>query len=779
MSDNTINSAHNFNLIPTLNIDQQIALDLNIRTNQVQATIALLKDGATVPFIARYRKEVTQNLDDAQLRDLQQKLDYYQDLEDRKKTILESINEQKKLTLELQQQINACLIKQNLEDLYLPYKPKRRTKGQIAIENGLLPLANTIMENQECNPEQLAANYVNEKILDIKSALEGARDILAEEWSQQAALLEKLRNKMWTLGVLESQVIEGKESNESEKFKDYYAYQQVLKDIPSHRLLALLRGRNLEILNLKLVYPDLEENQTHPMENLIAEYMQIDKQKIAYTWLKQVCKWTWRVKLNTSIEIDLINKAREIAEQQSIIIFSQNLKQLLLAPPAGFKITMGLDPGIRTGVKVALVDNTGKLLTTTTIYPYPPKNDVYGAIETLAQLIKIHNIELISIGNGTGSRETDKLVKEMLKQHKLNHVQKMVVNESGASIYSASAFASSEFPDLDVSLRGAVSIARRLQDPLAELIKIPPESIGVGQYQHDLDEKNLSTSLNNVVEDCVNAVGVDLNTASIPLLQRVSGLNASIAKNIVEFRNNHGKFTNREQLKQVPRLGEKTFEQAAGFLRINDGDNPLDASAVHPESYHIAEKIIKTTNHSIKDLIGNSQLVKQINIKPFVTECGRETLVDILNEFEKPGRDPRPIFQSTKLLDGVETINDLIIDMELEGTITNITAFGAFVDIGVHQDGMVHISEISDTFVKNPHDIIQTGQIVKVRVLDIDKTRNRIALSMRTTKNSSTSINSIHLNKNSHNTESKIKNTVKDNNGSMAQAFANIKINKL
>jgi len=763
-----------------LNIQAQIAKEINIKFQQVKATVDLLNEGATVPFIARYRKEATGNLDDIQLRALQEKLTYYTELEDRKISILNSIKEQEKLTPELEQQINQCLIKQTLEDLYLPFKPKRRTKGQIAIENGLLPLANSLFENQNLVPQQEAGKYLTENILDIKSALDGARDILAEEFAQTASLLELLRNKMWQAGVLTSSVIEGQESGENEKFKDYYDFSQTLQNMPSHRVLAVLRGRNLGILNLKLEYPDLEVNQIHPMEILLAQHMGIKSHTNAYEWLKQVCKWTWRVKLNTIIELELVNRAKEIAEKEAINIFAQNLKQLLMAAPAGFKATMGLDPGIRTGVKVAVVDSTGKLLDTTTIYPHPPKQDIYGSIVALEKLIKKYNIELIAIGNGTASRETEKLTLEIIKKQEFSHVQKIIVNESGASIYSASEFASRELPDLDVSLRGAVSIARRLQDPLAELVKIPPESIGVGQYQHDLDAKNLSLSLNNVVEDCVNAVGVDVNTASAALLEKVSGLNSAIAKNIVIYRDENGKFTNRKQLKKVPRLGDKTFEQSAGFLRIQNGDEPLDASSVHPESYAIAYKIISNINHPINQLIGNSEIIKKIDINPYISEiCGRETLKDILKEFEKPGRDPRPSFRTANLAEGINEIKDLQIDMELEGTVTNVTAFGAFVDIGVHQDGLVHISELANEFISNPNDVVKAGQIVKVRVKEVDISRKRIALSMR---NKSNKINNAQQKSDNYeNTTPKKLNSLQNNNNkiqnptSLSEAFAKLK----
>ncbi len=759
-----------------LDIAQQIATELNVRGHQVTKTIELIDDGATVPFIARYRKEITENLDDTQLRYLEEKLFYYRELEERKKTIIESIREQNKLTPELEAQINACLIKQNIEDIYLPYKPKRRTKAQIAIENGLEPLAHALWNNPDLMPEQEANAYINEQVIDIKAALEGARDILAEQFSETASLLEVLRKKMWQNGVLFSQMMEGQEMAQEQKFKDYYEFSEYLDGIPSHRLLAMLRGRNLGVLSLKLDYADLESGQNHPLEDVIAQHMNIQALgRPADTWLKMVCKWTWRIKLHTSIELELINQARELAEQDAIGIFGNNLKELLLSAPAGAKPTMGLDPGIRTGVKVAVVDHTGKLVETATIYPFPPKNDVYGSLATLEKLAKKYGIELVAIGNGTASRETSQLTAELLKKPEFIHIQKIIVNESGASIYSASELAAKEFPDLDVSLRGAVSIARRLQDPLAELVKIPAESIGVGQYQHDLNSKNLSTALSKVVEDCVNAVGVDVNMASSALLEHVSGLNTTLAKNIVAYRDEHGEFKNRKALRNVPRFGEKTFEQAAGFLRIRNGDEPLDASSVHPESYTITYQMLDTFKqkgqkfNKLQELIGNVELIKQIDIKPFINEkFGKETLNDILKEFEKPGRDPRPDFKTAKLNDLVSEVKDLKIDMLLEGTVTNVTAFGAFVDIGVHQDGLVHISELSNTFVSQAQDVVKAGQIVKVRVLDVDVQRKRIALSMKLVSKEAISSKS-HKNKQNSSQGNNTSNNQSDNSNNTQQ----------
>ncbi len=771
-----------------LNITQQIASELNIKEQQINATVKLLDEGATVPFIARYRKEATNNLDDTQLRDLQEKLTYYRELEERKQVVLQSITEQDKLTPELEQHIHACIIKQNLEDIYLPYKPKRRTKAQIAIENGLLPLAQALLENPNLTPEDEAAKHINENITDIKAALDGARDILAEQFSETASLLELLRAKMQQNSVLMSEVISGQELAQGEKFKDYYSFSQLLQNIPSHRLLALLRGRNLGVLSLKLDYPNLELGQAHPLELVIASHMGIQKQgRPADIWLAMVCKWTWKIKLHSSIELELINRAREQAEKEAINIFAQNLKQVLMAAPAGAKATLGLDPGIRTGVKVAVVDNTGKLVETTTIYPHPPKNDIYGSIDALEKLINKHNIELVAIGNGTASRETDKLTAEIIKKAKFKHIQKVIVNESGASIYSASELAAKEFPALDVSLRGAASIARRLQDPLAELVKIPPESIGIGQYQHDLNAKNLGASLNNVVEDCVNAVGVDLNMASAVLLEKVSGLNTTLAKNIVAYRDENGRFNNRQELKKVPRFGDKTFEQAAGFLRIQNGDEPLDSSSVHPESYNTAKQILTSINHPIQSLncvIGNTELIKQIDISKFISEtCGKETIKDILKEFEKPARDPRPSFKTANLADGINEIKDLQIGMLLEGTVTNVTAFGAFIDIGVHQDGLVHISELSDNFVADAGEIVKAGQIVKVKVLEIDIPRKRIALSMKINssgaKSSSKEKHNYPLSakdKSSSPINSSNNNNISNNAGtSIAHAFAKLK----
>ncbi|MFM2344799.1 MAG: hypothetical protein RLZZ210_1411 [Pseudomonadota bacterium] len=772
-----------------LNINKHIATELNIKEQQVIATVTLLDEGATVPFIARYRKEVTNNLDDTQLRNLQEKLIYYRELEERKQVVLQSILEQEKLTPELEQKIHDCIVKQTLEDIYLPYKPKRRTKAQIAIENGLLPLAQDLLANPSLNPEDEATKYINENILDTKSALDGARDILAEQFAEAASLLELLRSKMWQNGVLFSEVIQGQELAQDEKFKDYYNFSQLLQNMPSHRVLALLRGRNLGVLSLKLDYPDLEQGQPHPLEQVIASHMGIQKQgRPADTWLAMVCKWTWRIKLNSSIELELINQAREQAEKEAINIFAQNLKQVLMAAPAGAKATIGLDPGIRTGVKVAVVDNTGKLVETTTVYPHPPKNDIYGSINVISDLILKHNVELIAIGNGTASRETDKLVSEIIKQAKFKHVQKIIVNEAGASIYSASELAAKEFPDLDVSLRGAASIARRLQDPLAELVKIPPESIGIGQYQHDVNAKNLNASLTNVVEDCVNAVGVDVNMASAALLEKVSGLNSTLAKNIVAYRDENGRFNTRQELKKVPRFGDKTFEQSAGFLRIQGGKEELDASSVHPESYHVAKQILASINHPLQNLIGNSQIIKQIDVKQFINEsCGKETINDILKEFEKPARDPRPSFKTANLAEGINEIKDLQVGMSLEGTITNVTAFGAFVDIGVHQDGLVHISELSDNFVSNPQEVVKAGQIVKVKVLEVDIARKRIGLSMKTKSgalvNSNTSNNnrdkSISIGQKHTSSSSNINtnNSVNSNKNdtSMASAFAKLK----
>ena len=719
-------------------IIQRIASELNVRPAQVAATVALLDEGATVPFIARYRKEITGNLDDTQLRKLEERLFYLKELESRRATILASIEEQGKLTEDLKKSILNAQTKQELEDLYLPYKPKRRTKAMIAKEAGLEPLARALMADPTLDPAAEAQKYINDKpadqggVADIKSALDGARDILAEEFSEDASLLGLLREYMWQHGFLQSKVATGQELAEEEKFRDYYDYAEAIRLVPSHRALALFRGRNASVLHLKLsLGEELDAMVPHPCEAKIAGHYGIQALgRPADKWLAEVCRWSWRVKILLHLEIALFTQVREAAEAEAIRIFSKNLQELLLAAPAGPQVVMGIDPGIRTGCKVAVVDATGKLLDTSTIYPHEPRRDWDGSLAVLGALCIKHSVSLIAIGNGTASRETDKLVKDLMK--KLPKLQKIVVSEAGASVYSASELAALEFPDLDVSIRGAVSIARRLQDPLAELVKIEPKAIGVGQYQHDVNAFSLARSLDAVVEDCVNAVGVDLNTASAPLLSKVSGLNAGLAKNIVTYRDTHGRFPSRAKLLDVPRLGDKAFEQAAGFLRINGGDNPLDQSSVHPEAYPLVEKILKKINQPIDKVMGNPEFVKMISPNEFVDEkFGAPTIKDILQELVKPGRDPRPEFKTASFDENVEEIHQLVPGMVLEGVITNVAAFGAFVDIGVHQDGLVHVSALADKFVKDPHEVVKAGQVVKVKVLEVDIKRRRIALTMR------------------------------------------------
>lgn len=716
-------------------ISARIAQELGVKENQVNAAISLLDEGATVPFISRYRKEVTGGLDDNQLRKLDERLGYLRELEDRRLTILKSIQEQEKLTPELEKQIQAAETKTLLEDLYLPYKPKRRTKAQIAREAGLEPLADTLFADPTLSPETEAAKFIHaeHKIENEKAALDGAKQILMERFSENAALLEKVRGFLRTEAFLKAELIPGKEK-EGEKFRDYFEHKEVWSGIPSHRALAMFRGRNEGILNLALTLEnELEPGQKHPCEMMVAQFWEIEDQgRAADAWLSECVKWTWRVKLATHLETDLLGDLRERAEAGAIDVFAKNLKDLLLAAPAGQKATIGLDPGLRTGVKVAVIDATGQVVDHGAIFPNPPQNKIQEAELTLVALCKKHNVDLIAIGNGTASRETEKFVGDMLKQHKDLHAQKVMVNEAGASVYSASEFAAKEFPDYDVTIRGAISIARRLQDPLAELVKIEPKSIGVGQYQHDVSQSRLAKSLDAVVEDCVNGVGVELNTASAPLLARVSGLNQSIANNIVDFRNRVGAIKDRAQLKEVPRLGDKAFEQAAGFLRIAKGENPLDASAVHPESYDLVESIANKNQKAITSLIGDTPFLRSVDAKEFTNDkFGLPTVKDILQELEKPGRDPRPEFKTAKFQEGVEKIADLKPGMILEGAITNVTNFGAFVDVGVHQDGLVHISALSNRFVKDPREVVKAGDIVKVKVMEVDAQRKRIGLSMR------------------------------------------------
>ncbi|MDO9142609.1 MAG: Tex family protein [Methylobacter sp.] len=714
---------------------QRIAEELAVNIKQVSAAVALLDEGATVPFISRYRKEVTGGLDDTQLRLLEERLGYLRELNARRLSILDSIASQDKLTPELERAINAADTKTLLEDLYLPYKPKRRTKAQIAREAGLEPLADALLADRSLIPDQIAAGFIDAEkgVADTAAALDGARQIIMERISEDAELLAELRERIWQKGIVHASVASGKEQA-AEKFKDYFDYQEAINKIPSHRALALFRGRNEDLLNLALK-PGADDKLEHDMcAQFVARRLNItDTSKQADAWLAETARFAWKVKLYTRIDLDLKLRLREAAELEAIRVFASNLRDLLLAAPAGPKATMGLDPGIRTGVKVAIVDPTGKLLATDTIYPHPPRKDWDGAINTLAKQIQKHSVDLVSIGNGTGSRETDQLVADVMKQHSELKFTKITVSEAGASVYSASELAAKEFPELDVSLRGAVSIARRLQDPLAELVKIDPKSIGVGQYQHDINQVQLAKGLNTVVEDCVNAVGVDVNTASVALLKQVSGLSASISENIVAFRNENGPFANRKQLKKVPRLGDKAYEQAAGFLRIMNGDNPLDASSVHPEAYPVVEAIIGSTGKSIRDLIGQSQFLRGLNPANFTNEhFGLPTVTDILQELEKPGRDPRPEFKSVEFKAGIEKITDLEVGMRLDGVVTNVANFGAFVDIGVHQDGLVHISHLSDTFVKDPRDAVKTGDMVKVQVMEVDALRKRISLSMKT-----------------------------------------------
>jgi uncharacterized protein len=714
-------------------INTQIARELSVGAHQVTAAVELLNEGSTVPFIARYRKERTGGLDDTQLRRLEERLGYLRELEDRRASILKSIEDQGKLTVDLAKAIGTAETKVALEDLYAPYKPKRRTKAQIAREAGLEPLIDKLMANPALAPEAEAAAFVDvsKGVEDAKAALAGARAILIERIGEKPELVGGLREWLWTDGDVISKVIKGKES-EGAKFSDYFDFRQNVKSIPSHRALALLRGRNEGILDLELDVPHAE-GQPHPAEGKIRVAMGLhDRARAADKWLGEGVRLAWKARLHVSLAVDLLTRVKDNSDGEAIKVFSRNLKDLLLAAPAGARTTMGVDPGVRTGCKIAVVDATGKLLDTTTIYPHEPRNDWQGSLAQLGALALRHKVEIIAIGNGTASRETDRLVSDLLKRMPEQRITKVMVSEAGASVYSASELAANEFPDLDVSLRGAVSIARRLQDPLAELVKIDPKSIGVGQYQHDVDQTSLARSLDAVVEDCVNSVGVDVNTASAPLLARVSGLNRTLAENIVTFRNDNGAFKARTTLKKVPRLGPKAFEQAAGFLRIMGGKNPLDGSAVHPEAYDLVETIAERTKRPIKAMIGDRNFLKTVKPAEFSNDrFGVPTVTDILAELEKPGRDPRPEFKTATFQDGVEKISDLKPGMKLEGVVTNVTNFGAFVDIGVHQDGLVHVSELADRFVKDAHEIVKAGDVVEVRVKDVDVPRKRIALTMR------------------------------------------------
>ncbi|HGM6987354.1 RNA-binding transcriptional accessory protein [Serratia marcescens] len=711
-----------------------IATELQARPEQVDSAIRLLDEGNTVPFIARYRKEVTGGLDDTQLRQLETRLGYLRELEDRRQTILKSIDEQGKLTEQLAGAINATLSKTELEDLYLPYKPKRRTRGQIAIEAGLEPLADALWQDPQQQPEQLAERYVDadKGVADVKAALDGARYILMERFAEDASLLAKVRDYLWKNAHLVSKVVEGKEE-EGAKFRDYFDHHEPISQVPSHRALAMFRGRNEGVLQLALnADPQFEEAPRESQaELIIINHLNLRLNNApADAWRKAVVNWTWRIKVLLHLETELMGTVRERAEDEAINVFARNMHDLLMAAPAGMRATMGLDPGLRTGVKVAVVDATGKLVATDTVYPHTGQAAKAAAI--VAALCIKHHVELVAIGNGTASRETERFYLDLQKQFGEVRAQKVIVSEAGASVYSASELAALEFPDLDVSLRGAVSIARRLQDPLAELVKIDPKSIGVGQYQHDVSQSQLAKKLDSVVEDCVNAVGVDLNTASVPLLTRVAGLTRMMAQNIVNWRDENGRFSNREQLLKVSRLGPKAFEQCAGFLRINHGDNPLDASTVHPEAYPVVQRILAATEQALQDLMGNASAVRSLKAVDFTDDkFGVPTVTDILKELEKPGRDPRPEFKTATFAEGVETLNDLQVGMILEGSVTNVTNFGAFVDIGVHQDGLVHISSLADKFVEDPHTVVKAGDIVKVKVMEVDLQRKRIALSMR------------------------------------------------
>jgi uncharacterized protein len=717
-------------------IVEKIALELQVQTQQVQAAVNLLDEGSTVPFIARYRKEATNGLDDIALRKLEQRLTYLRDLEDRRKVIIKSIEDQEKMTSQLKANLLNAENKTELEDIYLPFKPKRRTKGQIAIELGLEPLANALYNNPQLTPETEAQAFVKESggVPDTKSALDGAKYILMERFAEDAQLLQKVRVYLNKNAHIRSQVVAGKEK-EGGKYKDYFSHTELLKKVPSHRSLAMFRGRNENFLQVNLdADPEKDEgDKSSYCEQIIAQHFNIKfSNRPADNWLSSVVQWTWRVKIQLHMETELFGTIRDQAEQDAINVFAKNLNDLLMAAPAGPKITMGLDPGLRTGVKIAIVDTTGKVLATSTIFPHVPQNQWDKSLRTIATLCKQHKVQLLSIGNGTGSRETDKLVAEMIKANPELAVSKIIVSEAGASVYSASELASNELPDMDVSLRGAVSIARRLQDPLAELVKIEPKAIGVGQYQHDVSQSNLGKSLSTVIEDCVNAVGVDINTASGALLSHVSGLNRTLANNIVNYRDQHGAFKRRKTLLDVERLGPKAYEQAAGFLRIMGGDDPLDASAVHPEAYPVVNSMVQHVGVAVNDIVGNTEILKQLKPEDFVTDSfGLPTVTDIIGELDKPGRDPRPEFKTASFKDDVQSLSDLKVGMILEGVVSNVAAFGAFIDVGVHQDGLVHISAMTDKFISDPRDIVKTGDIVKVKVMEVDVERKRVSFSMR------------------------------------------------
>ncbi|ELI6447614.1 RNA-binding transcriptional accessory protein [Photobacterium damselae] len=716
-------------------INQLIASELNVRLEQINAAVSLLDDGNTVPFVARYRKEVTGGLDDTQLRNLESRLGYLRELDDRRKVILKSISEQNKLTPQLEAEINQADSKTRLEDLYLPYKPKRRTKGQIAIEAGIEPLADLLWQHPDTDPEAAAHNHIDadKGFADTKAVLDGARAILMERFAEDAALLEKIRRHLTEQAELTSRVVDGKE-HEGAKFKDYFEYSEKVKQIPSHRALALFRGRNEGFLQLSL---NADPNQDESVRGSYCEVIIADHYKVQLgtkpsdAWRKQVISWAWRIKILMHMETELMAALRERAEDGAMQVFADNLKDLLMAAPAGPRVTLAIDPGLRTGSKIAVVDETGKLLDTATIYPHAPHNKIAEAGKVVLAFIAKYQVNLIAIGNGTASRETDSFVAQLIKDNSLK-VQSIMVSEAGASVYSASELAANEFPNLDVSIRGAVSIGRRLQDPLAELVKIDPKSIGVGQYQHDVSQSMLAKRLDAVVEDCVNAVGVDVNTASAPLLTRVAGLNATIAQNIVNYRDENGRFEARTTLKKVARLGPKAFEQCAGFLRIMNGKNPLDGSAVHPESYEVVKRIASANDKSLDAIIGNSEFLRTLKAVDYTDEhFGLPTVTDIISELDKPGRDPRPEFKTATFAEGVNEVKDLIPGMILEGVITNVTNFGAFVDVGVHQDGLIHISALSDKFVSDPREVVKAGDIVKVKVMEVDLQRKRIGMSMR------------------------------------------------
>lgn len=719
-----------------LNISQQIASELSVNEKQVASAIQLLDEGASVPFISRYRKEATGGLDDTQMRDLEERLSYLRELEDRRAVIIKSIEEQDKMTPELKQSVVSASTKSELEDLYLPYKPKRRTKAQIAREAGLQPLAELLLQDPNIKPEEAAGDYLNEelKVATVKDALDGAKQILMEQFAENALLLSEIRSYLLENSYVKASVLKGKEK-EGQKFADYFDYSEQFNKIPSHRALALFRGRNEGILSIELIVDEKllkDDTASNYAQYLIAKHGLIKHQgRNADDWLQTVVLWTWRVKLHSFFETELLGQLRERAETHAIGVFANNMRDLLMAAPAGNYATMGLDPGLRTGTKAVVVDGTGKLLTQSTIFPHAPQKQWEQSLKKLETMCEMHKVKLVSIGNGTASRETDQLVAELEKRNPKLGLKRIVVSEAGASVYSASRLAAEEFPDLDVTYRGSVSIARRLQDPLAELVKIEPKAIGVGQYQHDVSQSQLGKTLGSVVEDCVNAVGVDLNTASAPLLTHVSGLNKTLANNIIKYRETNGRFVNRKQLNKVERLGPKAFEQAAGFLRITDGDNPLDRSGVHPETYSIVESMLAKITGGIDELMGNSQVLNQLDAKEYISEeFGLPTIDDILKELDKPGRDPRGQFKTAKFKQGVETLADLKPKMALEGTVTNVTDFGAFVDVGVHQDGLVHISLMSDKFISNPREVVKTGDIVKVHVISVDQKRKRVSLSM-------------------------------------------------